>query len=147
MTPIRVGLSISALAAVLAACGGPAQVRLSVPEGLYTYQASTSTGAPLLAGRMGLDTHRDASVTGTWTIGWAPGADTSVAVGPQVGTGMLGGSIDNGKLFLNLNPGWIDNNVFLYGTVRDGEIAGTWSYSTLVGSVGGGSFVARIFRR
>lgn len=148
---MRLSLPSFALGALLAACGATKDVLVpspdAVPGGLYAYEAYTMAGAPLLSGTMLLDVHRDASVTGTWSIGWVPGADTSVAVGPQVGAGMLRGSIENGMLLLDLNPGWADNNVFLSGTARNGAIVGTWGYSTLVGAVSGGSFVVRILRR
>jgi hypothetical protein len=115
-------------------------------SGVYAYQGTDSTGTLLLIGTLQLAFSPDSSVTGSWAIDWAPDADTDTEVGPQVGEGTLQGRWGADGLFLDLNPGVADNNVFLAGTlVRDipaPQLAGDWSHSTLVGAVAAGLFTA-----
>jgi hypothetical protein len=45
-------------------------------------------------------------------------------------------------VWLDLNPGWADNNVLLDGALNGSTWTGRWSYSTLGGALNGGSFTA-----
>ncbi len=106
-----------------------------------TYRATTLTGEPLLTGSlvMNLD---DSLVTGTWSITWAAGADTSVEVGPQVGSGTLVGRRSGNSLVLDLNPGWADNNALLVGELTVSGVAGRWQWNTITGPRTEGRFTA-----
>jgi hypothetical protein len=109
----------------------------------YDYVACASDGRVLLVGRLALRFEPDGIVTGTWEIDWAPGADRAGEVGPQVGKGELRGSLTDRRAWLDLNPGWADDNVFLAGDSGTPGIGGTWSWSTLTGPRAGGTFAAR----
>lgn len=115
-------------------------------SGVYVYQATDSAGTLLLTGTLQLVFHDDWSVTGSWGIDWAPDADTDTEVGPQVGEGTLQGQLSAEDLVLDLSPGIADNNVFLVGALVRGslapQLAGDWSYSTLLGAVAAGHFTA-----
>jgi hypothetical protein len=135
--------AIALLACGLAGCtSGPHAIDPTVIadlDGVYGYSAQ-SGGADAVSGRVTLATHPDSSVSGSWELSRVPGSDTTLLVGPQVGTGTLAGAVAAGTVSLNLNPTWADNNVFL--TVHastPGELTGTWWHSTIAGPVASGS--------
>jgi len=55
---------------------------------------------------------------------------------------LLAGRVDGRSVTINLNPGWVDNNVILAGTVVDGRIEGQWTWITFAGPTTTGTFVA-----
>jgi hypothetical protein len=151
--------------AVLLACSAATEpiaqaTGKSVP-GNYRYTAMTADGQPILEGTLTLrfaeDTIPDETtdegggcchwtISGTWSIGWMEGADTTLDVGPQVGTGDLRGAIlhgeQEGKLALDLSPGWADYNAGLLA-VREGDrLTGEWGWSAINGPRTSGPFVA-----
>lgn len=139
-----------ALAAVLGwGCDGGTSGQVAAPRldhlgGAFEYRAFDADGHLLLVGSATLQVSRDSSIAGTWEIGWAPGADTTAVVGPQVGTGTLAGSVGAEHTWIDLNAGWADNNVFLLArTADDGALAGQWQHSTFIGLVAEGLFELR----
>lgn len=128
-------------AGVLAACGGDSVAPLA--GGALRYRAFSAQGVPLLVGSLTLEAHADSTVTGSWRIAWAAGADTTAPVGPQVGSGALSGRRDaDGSLQLNLNPLYADNNVFLSARVTATGLSGVWSWSGFAGPLASGRFQA-----
>jgi hypothetical protein len=128
---------------VLAACSGaPAGIAAARTDG-FQYTARSATGQPLLTGRLKLAFPDDSTVTGTWTIAWVPGADTTLEVGPQVGSGALTGSRSGDTLLLQLNPNMADNNVGLRALRTAEGYAGEWEWSAFTGPRTKGSFEAR----
>ena len=128
-----------ALECGLATQGGGA----ALGGGSFDYIACDADGRLLLVGQLALETTSGGVVTGTWMIGWVPGADRNVNVGPQIGSGELQGFFNAGQLMVDLNPGWADNNVYLAAEWQPGGGRGTWSWSTIIGPQAGGRFVAR----
>lgn len=109
--------------------------------GLFQYRAYDESGRALLVGTVTLAVATDSTLTGSWDIRWAPGADTTTIVGPQVGTGTLAGRSGAEHGTIDLNPGWADNNVYLLMDQTDeGLLAGEWQHSTLLGPVAQGRF-------
>ncbi|MEM1268927.1 MAG: hypothetical protein AAGI08_02660, partial [Bacteroidota bacterium] len=118
----------------------------------YAYVARDVDGTPVVSGTLRLvfadgDGARTAEgVSGTWAFEAAQTGLDEQEIGPQLGMGSLEGGIgSDGEIWINLNPGLADNNVFLSGRFTEnarGELSGTWSYSTFVGSVAGGTFAA-----
>lgn len=117
--------------------------------GSYDYTARSNGGEVLVTGTLDLDYSESVAADGTVAITghWdlqrrGPGED----VGPQVGEGDLDGTVDSdGNVWINLNPDWADNNVFLSGSFSGeqfGDFEGTWSYSTFIGHTNGGTFTA-----
>lgn len=80
----------------------------------------------------------DSTLTGTWTIKAAEGFSEN-EIGPQVGSGKLSGSIKNHQFYVNLNPGWSDNNVTLTAHFSD-IIGGGWYWNTFEGPKSSGGF-------
>lgn len=107
----------------------------------HGYRAYDSSGNLMIVGTLKLVLSDSASVNGTWSTTQVAASDN---VGPQVGTGKLTGTMSGKFVWLNLNPGWVDNNVFLQGTIADGRISGTWTWSTYAGISARGTFEAWI---
>lgn len=80
----------------------------------------------------------DSTLTGTWTIEAKDGF-TQNEIGPQVGSGKLSGYIKNDQFYVNLNPKWADNNVFLTAYFSE-VISGGWYWSTFAGVSSSGGF-------
>lgn len=57
-------------------------------------------------------------------------------------SGDLEGTASNGDLVLNLNPGTIDNNLFLLGTLSGTTFAGVWEQVGFPGVMARGTFLA-----
>ena len=108
-------------------------------SGRLTYQALSEDGHVLVTGEMNI-TVVDSVVTGTWQLHWAPGADTTTHVGPQIGEGTLAGRQVGDSYAIDLNPGWADNNVFLSAELTASGWSGTWSWSTIAGVAASGPF-------
>src|SRR5512146_2806981 len=92
---------------ILVACAGPAGDPPSsrdIQSGAFLYRARSATGQTLLEGQIEFRVGDDSTIFGSWNIRWAPGADTTLAVGPQVGSGQLSGHLVGTDLFLQLNP-------------------------------------------
>jgi hypothetical protein len=109
------------------------------PPTSYSYSGYNSKGVLVVVGSMTLAVAESQLVSGTWTLGCiVPGEK----VGPQTGSGILRGSIEEARVSIDLNPGWADNNVFLSGTFDKDRFIGTWMWSTLIGSTAAGRFEA-----
>jgi hypothetical protein len=130
---------------ILVACGGPAGDPPNsgdLQSGAFLYHARSSTGQTLLEGQIEFRVGDDSNILGSWNIRWAPGADTTLAVGPQVGSGQLSGYLAGTDLILQLNPEMADNNVSLRATRGPRGFAGRWEWSTIAGPTAGGAFEA-----
>ncbi len=112
------------------------------PRGLptsYHYSAYNANGDLAVNGTITLTTIDSSSVSGTWLLLAVIPSDK---IGPQTGTGKLVGSIQKSSISINLNPDWVDNNVFLQGTVSPDSINGRWMWSTFIGPTAEGEFKA-----
>jgi hypothetical protein len=146
-------LTTAVLLATAPAVGGACSGGTSTPSspgeaaardlsGSYQYLAHDKAGTLLLEGTLVLARLDDSTLTGTWVIHWAPGADTTQPVGPQVGDGVLHGIHTGNRWHLTLTPGWADNNVDLVGVAQERNLAGAWAHSIITGPYTGGSFQA-----
>jgi hypothetical protein len=109
------------------------------PGGSYRYSGFEDGGGLVITGRVTLSVQSNA-VTGTWALRQAGPANGPL--GPQIGEGPLAGALNGSGLWVDLNPGWADYNVFLDGKVIGNTWTGRWSLSTLSGSANGGLFTA-----
>ena len=111
----------------------------SVPDGAFEYQGFDTSGTQVISGWLKIDFTDSNLLRGTWNlskIGDPPN------IGHQVGEGRLEGSVEDSELWINLNPGVVDDNVYLVGELEGNEIEGNWHYSTFVGAINGGPFKA-----
>jgi len=109
------------------------------PNGTFSYLARIGP-TPVVEGTLTLIVAADSSVSGSWELHRVPGLDPTVSVGPQLGNGPLAGQLTTAGVWLDLNPGWADNNVFVaLHSESAAELLGTWDHSTIIGPVTGGS--------
>lgn len=106
----------------------------------FRYSGYDAQGSLVVTGRLSLAIATN-MVTGTWSFNPVGQSNDR---NPQVGSGQLKGSAKGSHLRLNLNPGWLDNNVWLQGDVSGSRFTGTWDYSTIAGVVAEGKFVAEM---
>jgi len=135
------------VALVSIGCTGPERpLSVSLRPGELAYRASTAAGQPLVEGRLELVVTDDTIITGTWHIGWAPGADTTLQVGPQFGDGQLLGRRIGDRFAIGLNEvgpqAYNDNNVYLLATPTNAGWRGEWVWSTIAGPAASGPFSA-----
>ena len=143
--------SVVALATCLliASCFG--SLEEVIPEGpelqpstAFTYNGWNFSGSPILSGTLTITGVDSSQFVGVWEIHWAPGADTSIVVGPQVGSGSLTGEIVDGRAYLTLTRGDSSGAVTLNGIPDDLGWHGRWGYVRPSGLRTGGSFVATL---
>lgn len=149
-------LRFLALALLVAACDStaPSSGPLTIVDGgNYTYTAYSGLSGPVLIGTMHLEWVISPGTAipprllgGTWETHWAPGADTTAQVGPQVGSGTLAGQTDQSGVQLSILPNLVDYGVSLEGLVHGYDVNGTWQYSTIGGPVRGGRFTLAAVR-
>ena len=60
----------------------------------------------------------------------------------SVGWGVLRGTRDQNRIWINLDPDMFDNNTFLRGVVTGNIISGVWEYAGFPGVMDHGTFVA-----
>jgi len=79
------------------------------------------------------------SISGDWQL--EATGDPS-GIGPQVGSGKLVGAVDGERIWIGLNPDYVDNNVMLAGRISGSVISGTWEYVGFPGVLAQGTFRA-----
>lgn len=112
---------------------------LKIPEGAYAYTGFDSTGVKIVTGWIKIVCEDSIHLSGEWNLEKIADPQN---IGPQVGSGTLIGNFENNQLFLNLNPDYVDNNVFLICPYDDQKLTGKWNYSGFPGIINYGSFVA-----
>ncbi len=118
---------------------GPTPPLLTVPAGAFVYSALDASGSPLVRGWFTLVLTDTAHVTGEWHC---TSLTNRTDIGPQTGDGVLAGSVVDTTLSLNLNPGWVDNNVLLSGKLTADAYRGRWAWVTFAGVSSEGAFEA-----
>lgn len=109
----------------------------------YAHVACNDRDVVVLVGRLNVTIDPDGSVLGAWEVEWARGADPATPVGPQIGRGALAGYRHAGRVAVDLNPGWADNNVLLDGAWGVDVGTGRWTWVGFPGPLAGARFVAR----
>jgi len=134
----------SASSRVAGTGGGTGSGPVPAEPYLYNYTAFDAGGSAVVAGEMDLTWSAGSGgsvvVSGTWSTRRVGGTGD---VGPQVGAGHVVGSLGlAGKLTLDLNPGWGDNNVILNANADSlgSDLQGSWLLETFVGPIPGGTF-------
>jgi hypothetical protein len=110
-----------------------------VPRGAYRYTSYDTNAVEIVRGWLTIDAQDSSNVTGEWNllkIGNPEG------IGPQVGSGKLAGSFQNGKLVIELNPQFRDNNLQLVGELKNGEYRGEWFWISFIAVTNRGTFQA-----
>jgi hypothetical protein len=110
------------------------------PPGAFSYTSYDSLGIVIVRGWFTLRIADSAHVTGEWHFTQIAGGST---IGPQVGDGNLEGGFHTDKLWVELNPQFVDHNCSLGGTYSDTAYAGTWQAIGIMGIYNYGTFHAR----
>jgi hypothetical protein len=96
--------------------------------GTFSYVAFDNSGTPIVRGILVLHADNE-KISGSWQF-----ADGR--------SGELAGFIDNDALILDLNPGWVDNNLVLHGRMTGKTYAGKWEQIGFKGIMAQGTFTA-----
>jgi hypothetical protein len=96
--------------------------------GTFAYSAFNTQNVEVARGTLAFY-GSDSTVTGHWRF-------------EDGRSGELEGIARDGDIALNLNPGYIDNNLFLHGTLARDTIAGTWEQVGFAGVMALGTFRA-----
>lgn len=112
---------------------------LKIPAGAFAYTGYDSTGAKIVQGWIKIVFDDSIHLSGEWELDKIGDPKN---IGPQVGAGSLVGGLENQQLFLNLNPNYVDNNVFLTCPYDDRKLTGKWNYVGFPGIINYGTFVA-----
>jgi hypothetical protein len=112
---------------------------LPTPQGAYAYSSLDSNGDAIVRGWFTLVFSETGRVSGEWHF---LSITNRTDIGPQTGDGQLTGSVVDTILYLNLNPNWVDNNVYLSGRLDAALYHGRWDWSTFVGITNHGTFEA-----
>jgi hypothetical protein len=124
------------------ACGSAGIVDPALEAGpTYHYLATSPGGVPLLEGTLTIHLAPENVVTGTWDIHRVD-PNSTVQVGPQVGTGNLIGSRSGDTLLIQLNPDLVDNNVGLVAVPTRRGWRGEWGFDAIDGPRSRGYFTA-----
>jgi hypothetical protein len=110
------------------------------PLGYYHYTGYDGNGYKIVEGRLSITSIESGVLKGNWQFHKVRNV---AKIGPQVGAGSLTGEINNGEIYINLNPGMADNNVHLRGTIEGRRFHGIWSFDGFAGGMNKGTFEAR----
>lgn len=131
-------VSIVASAMVPAGCFPPYEA-IPTPAGGFEYRAYDRNNDLVVYGWMTLVRQDSVRITGEWHFAAARKFEY---FGPQVGNGKYYGRLKDSEFHINLNPGWVDNNVYLRGAYDSTTIEGEWSWVTFIGLTDKGRFRA-----
>lgn len=111
------------------------------PTGTYTFASFDQDGNKLVEGEFSVVYNDAKSFKGQWEFSSVENAENPR---PQIGKGELVGEIrDNNVIYIDLNPGWADNNAYLNGTFENGNVQGEWSWVGFTGVPEKGTFTAK----
>ena len=136
---MRFGCIILTLMFLLSACKQEYSPPEPIAANSFQYKAYDTSGTLIVTGWFTLVNADSIHRTGEWHFALV---NNYRAPGPQVGDGTLKGIITGGLLEVNLNPSFVDNNVFLTGTLNGNNYNGTWTWSGFPGLLNRGSFRA-----
>jgi hypothetical protein len=110
-------------------------------KNLYKYTGYDSSWNKIITGYLWIDSIDSLEVKGRWDFNLVGNCEN---IGPQTGKGNFDGTMNMlGIISLNLNPGMVDNNVILDGSMRlPDRFDGRWSYIGFPGLINQGTFEA-----
>ena len=109
------------------------------PAGSFTYQSYDSLGKLIVNGWLEFELIDSVKIEGTWRLNNIRNRDD---IGPQYGYGKLLGSISDSEIWMELNPQYVDNNMYLEGIKSDNYIEGKWYWISFPGVTNWGTFKA-----
>ena len=106
---------------------------------IYAYNGYDSTGVKIVTGWLELNVEDSSAVCGSWQF---YGFADAEQIGPQQGKGKLAGTIEDSKIYLDLNPDFRDNNVLLVSRFNKSKLSGEWMWVGFPGVINSGTFAA-----
>ncbi len=110
-----------------------------IPSGTYSYTSYDTTGTAIVRGWLTINYKDSSEITGEWHFGKIGNPNNT---GPQIGSGELSGRIADDRIWLELHPQFVDNNLQLSGKVENDMYSGVWQWITLKGITNFGTFEA-----
>ncbi|MCH8069152.1 MAG: hypothetical protein IID16_07820 [Candidatus Marinimicrobia bacterium] len=110
-----------------------------ISQGTHRYIAYDSTGVTIVDGFLTIIFEGSNQLGGEWQLD-AVGDPQNI--GLQVGEGWLIGTVNQDTIWINLNPDWDDNNVYLDGILQDSSFSGQWTWAGFPGVFNYGTFIA-----
>ena len=114
---------------LLCGCSDSTGISRLTPEGRFIYTAFDSAGVEILDGTLELYMESENAISGSWRFS-------------DGNSGLLEGRLSGNNFFLNLNPGYVDNNLYLNGRLSESALQGTWEKIGFPGVLDRGTFVA-----
>lgn len=105
----------------------------------FSYTGYDSTGVKIITGTLTFFHDDSLTYSGTWNF---RKIENPAKIGPQTGTGSFVGGLSDSLVWLNLNPNYADNNVFLIGELEPMRYRGNWQYVSFIGVTNHGTFEA-----
>jgi hypothetical protein len=99
------------------------------PPGSYTYQSFDTLGTLLVTGWLKFEHTDSTQIEGSWELNNVSNRND---IGPQVGNGILLGSIIDSSISMDLNPQFRDHNLYLEGIIKDSYFEGKWASNNLL---------------
>jgi len=128
------------LFAALAGCTERRSVVGPDLSGSWYYTAWDTTGAAVAHGWLTIIREDSSSFRGQWHFEKIGNGER---IGPQTGSDTLVGGVDEkGRVWMELRPGWRDNNLFLLGVMDEETYKGEWNYISFIGPTNHGPFLA-----
>jgi predicted outer membrane repeat protein len=118
---------------------GPAPLPCPSFSATYQYTGYDTNGVTVVQGWISLIFNDSNQINGTWQLEAVGDPEN---IGPQIGSGNLAGFVFQGEVWINLNPDWVDYNVWLRGTIQGTVYSGIWWYEGFPGILNHGTFEA-----
>jgi hypothetical protein len=109
--------------------------------GSYAYAGYDEKGVEIVTGTLTIVLEDSTRIAGTWELK-AMNSLPPYRFGPQVGSGRLVGTLRGDMLAINLNPDYVDNNVFLSADCCRLRLTGRWEYAGFPGVLRRGTLSA-----
>jgi hypothetical protein len=111
----------------------------SIPKGAFSYTSYDTNGTAIVSGWFTMNLSNLDSISGEWHFKQLGNAQN---IGPQTGDGTLIGGTSNGRVWIELNPQFRDNNLQLTGTLETNKYFGQWIWISFAGITNRGIFEA-----
>jgi hypothetical protein len=110
-----------------------------MPSGFYDYTSYDKNGVAIVGGWFTMTWEDTVRVSGEWHF---KAIGTPENIGPQTGDGKLAGGKDGGRVWIELNPQFRDNNLELVGKIDGNRYSGAWQWISFIGVTNQGTFEA-----
>ena len=140
----RLLLTWTCLGVLIGGIGCDPEASTLSPQGRspgYDITVLDQGGSAIARGWITWESDEDQALTGQWAFS----ADERENLNnPFPGQGDLAGERIGDSLWVDLHPGWADNNIFLYGKVAGDSLNGNWIWTGFPGIIDQGRFKGHV---